>query len=877
MKNKIIYLFFLLFSINNINSQALKGKTETEAKVPVSANIIIKNSENKDLISEFFKSDNNGEFMVTLKKKYSKIYFEVTAMGYQKIIDSIINPDKEKTYTFSYILSSKTTELEEVIIKQEKFEIEGDTTSFNPKSYKDGTERKVEDLIKKLPGMEVEPNGAIKYRGKKVTSVQLEGDDLFGYNYAMGTRNISVDMVEQVQAIDNYSANPLLKGIENSDNVAINLKLKKGKLDFSGNGNLGSGFDSEIKAKNDLNFDILGVSKKYKSFGSISYNNIGTNNSGNDYFSMSANLDAIQNEELMTKKIIPENIFSSNLVTQRANINNQLALSYNIIYRFSQKLSLKTNVSFMNDKIYFLEKNNTFFNSENINYNDQTETIKKPENKQLELKLTYNTSKVSLLEIETTFQKENINSLNSILQNDTSSFNTNLKTENVFWKNKFQYTYKISSNKALQFISNFSINSIPQELSIYPTTFSFGGNLQKSEFEKKYLSNKMVLLGSTKKVKYAFTVGSVFENNPFDSNLLENNNQIIFNFRNKLNYKKTTFYSEIISTYVLGNWKFQPTIRLSNINQDYNDKIENNFKSKNSLVFIPNLIVSYVLNNKSTIKISGNYEEKTPNEENLFTNYIAQNNRFIKKNNLNLDLQQNQNYTFSYRFDDLFTSFATNMVLIYDNKKNTYISSVDIQNDYTSYNLFQYPTNIENYSLIFGVEKYLKFLNSTIKHTSSYGINNYVNTINYGDLRKNRATNYSSYFFFNTSFRIPINFQDKFNYNNINYQSDNQNSNTIISLNNSLKMLVKPNKFWLFALSYDYYLPNTKNKDDFTFLDLEIKYKPKRYKNLEFWLTGKNLLNNKYYSQTDNSDFQTTIYQSILMLRHYLLTLDFKL
>ena len=844
---------------------------------PISANILIKNSENKNLISEFFKAEDNGEFTIILEQTYSKIYFEVTAMGYKKISDSIISPKKETTYNFYYILKEKTEELEEVIIKQEKIEIAEDTISFNAKSYKDGTERKVEDLIKKLPGMEVDANGSIKYQGKNVTAVQIEGDDLFGYNYAMGTRNISIDMIEQIQAIDNYSANPLLKGIENSENVSLNLKLRKNRLDITANGNMGSGFDSDIKARNDLNFNVLGISKKYKSFGNISYNNVGMNNSGDDYFSMTANLNEILNEELIAKKNIPEKIFSSNFDTQRTNINNQLALSYNIIYRFSHKLSLKTNVSFMNDKIYFLENNNTFFNSENINYNDQTETIKKPETKQLELKLTYNTSKISLLEIETTFQKEKINSTNSIIQNNTSFFNTNLRTNNLFWKNKLQYTYKLGVNKALQLISNFSINEIPQELSINQTNFSFGGNLQKSEFAKKQLSNKIVLLGSSKKVKYAFTIGSFIEINPFISNLLDNNNAINPNFQNEFNYKKATLFSEIGATYVFEKWKLQPTIRFSNINQEYQNKIDNIFKSKKSAIVTPNLNITYLVNNKSTFKISGNYEEKVPNEENLFTNFIAQNNRFIKQNSLNLNLQQNQNFLLSYRFNDLFTSFATNLALIYDNKKNTYLSSVDIQNDFTIYNFFQSPTNIENYSLNFGIEKYIKFLNSTLKHTSNYGINNFKNIVNQSELRNNQSRNYNAYFFISTAFRLPINFQNKFNYSNINFKSDNQTSNTNISLNNSLKMLIKPNRVLLFTFSYDYFLPNTKNKDNFTFVDLEIKYKPKQLKNLEFWITGKNLLNYQFYSQTENSDFQTTIYQSSLMPRYYLLTLDYKL
>ncbi|MBP9601514.1 MAG: hypothetical protein KBE41_08430 [Lutibacter sp.] len=872
-----ILILCLIIVCNFSFSQTLKGKVQNTLKEPISANILIKNSENKNLISEFFKTDDNGDFTAVLEENYTKIYFEITAMGYEKIADSIISPSKNRTYNLNYILNEKITELQEVIVSQEKFEIEGDTVSFNPRSYKDGTERKVEDLIKKLPGMEVEENGSIKYRGKKVTSVQLEGDDLFGYNYAMGTRNISVDMVEQVQAIDNYSANPLLKGIENSEEVAINLKLKKGKLDISGNGNLGSGFDNNIDPRNDLNFNLLGISKKYKSFSSISYNNVGLNNSAEDYFSMSASLEDIQNEDFYAKKIIPENIFMSNFDTQRANINNQLAVSNNLIYRFSQKLSLKANISFLNDKITFLENNNTFFNTENINYNDQSETIKKPINKQLGFKLTYNTSKVSLLEIETAIQSEKINTSNSIVQNNNTFFNTSLKTENIFWNNKIQYTYKISNNKALQYISNFSINAIPQELNIYPISFSFNGNLQKSEFEKKYYSNKFVLLGNSKKNKYVFTLGSVFENNPFNSNLFENNSSINPDFINQFNYKKATLFSEFGTTYALENWKFQPTLRISSINQTYKNDLESTNKTMQSFIVIPSLNISYSLSGNSTFKLTGSYEEKTPNEEYLFTNLIAQNNRFIRRNILDLNLQQNQNYILSYRYNNLFTAFSTNLSLIYNNNKNTYLSSIEIQDNFTISTFFQSPTNIENYSLNFGIEKYVNFLNSNIKHVSNYGINNYKNVVNQSDLRNNQSRNYNAYFFITTVFNFPINFQNKFNYSNINFISDNQNSNTNISFNNNLKMLIKPNNKFLFTISYDYFKPNTKLNEDFTFLDFEIKYKPKKMRFIEFWLTGKNLLNNTFFSQTENTDFQNTTYQSSLMPRHFLLTLDFKL
>ncbi|EOG6906926.1 hypothetical protein ACLH3U_001166, partial [Flavobacterium psychrophilum] len=351
-KNKKFAVFVFLFISLNSFSQTISGKITNEVSEPLSANIIIKDSENRNEVSEFFRANSKGEFTANLKKNYAKIFFEITAFGYESTAESIINPDKNKVYNFNYTLKKETTQLKEVVVVSEKkkFVVKDDTIKFNPSAYRDGTERKVEDLIKKLPGMEVAENGTIKYKGKTVESVQIEGDNLFGYNYAIGTKNISVDMVEQVQAIENYVENPLLKGIVNSDNVSINLKLKKGKVDLSGNGNFGLPIATD-KFITDTSINLLGISKKYKSFGEFGFNNIGINNTIFDYFSNNSNLDREMNDAFYTKKAISEKNYATNLENIRTNVNNQLNLNYNIIYRFNKNLSLKANLYFIKDKL----------------------------------------------------------------------------------------------------------------------------------------------------------------------------------------------------------------------------------------------------------------------------------------------------------------------------------------------------------------------------------------------------------------------------------------------------------------------------------------------------------------------------------------------
>ncbi|SNB31080.1 conserved exported hypothetical protein [Flavobacterium psychrophilum] len=873
-KNKKFAVFVFLFISLNSFSQTISGKITNEVSEPLSANIIIKDSENRNEVSEFFRANSKGEFTANLKKNYAKIFFEITAFGYESTAESIINPDKNKVYNFNYTLKKETTQLKEVVVVSEKkkFVVKDDTIKFNPSAYRDGTERKVEDLIKKLPGMEVAENGTIKYKGKTVESVQIEGDNLFGYNYAIGTKNISVDMVEQVQAIENYVENPLLKGIVNSDNVSINLKLKKSKVDLSGNGNFGLPIATD-KFITDTSINLLGISKKYKSFGEFGFNNIGINNTIFDYFSNNSNLDREMNDAFYTKKAISEKNYATNLENIRTNVNNQLNLNYNIIYRFNKNLSLKANLYFIKDKLSLLESNNTFYKTENIIYNDDIQTIKKPDNKTIDLKLTYNTTKKSLLEFDTKFEKEVINTNSTILQNQSNEINTNLESKSLFWKNKLQYTYRISTNKALQFISTYAINDIPQELSFNQTYFSFAGNLQKSEFQKQNISNKLLLLGGKKSFKFVFLVGLNLENNKQNSEWLQNNN-LILGFQNQFNYKKNTLYSDIGFTYVRSKFKFEPSLIINNINQDYNDFISNLNITKSSLIFLPNLTVSYLVNAKSSINISGNYEETTPNLENLYSNSIIQDNRLIQKNVLNLNLLKNQSYSLRYKFSDLFNSLLTNFSLNYNLKNNTYISSFEIQNNYNTINYFQSPTDISDYSAKLTIEKYFKFIKTSIKHSSNYNISNYINSIN-GNLRNNTSNNYNAYLFLKTTFKLPVNFENKFNYNRVNFKSEN-NINTNESLNNSTKILIRPYKNWLCTFSYEYFLPNMKINTNFKFLDFDIKFKPKQ-KWLNLTLSAKNLLNNKIYFQVQNTDYYTSVYQSNLINRYFLLTADFTL
>ncbi|MCS7035184.1 MAG: carboxypeptidase-like regulatory domain-containing protein [Saprospiraceae bacterium] len=164
-----------------------------------------------------------------------------------------------------YDIALVNAQLQEVVVRARYTPVvqRGDTTEYRLRSFSDSTEFSVEDLLKKLPGFQVNEQGMISVNGRTVSSVLLEGDDLFGYNYALATRNLRADAFETVQVIERYQENPLLKGIADSERLALNLTLREDrKYAWSGHAAAGLGVGGGARAYSHLN--LFSVSKREK-------------------------------------------------------------------------------------------------------------------------------------------------------------------------------------------------------------------------------------------------------------------------------------------------------------------------------------------------------------------------------------------------------------------------------------------------------------------------------------------------------------------------------------------------------------------------------------------------------------------------------------
>ncbi len=229
---KIVFLIALFFiQINFAQNIKFEGIVKDTTGLPLEmANVMAVNQVTKAVDAYSITSD-KGRFQLNLKANSSyNVRFSFLGLKTKNIALTTQDKDVSKSIT----LLADANQLSEVeVVKQMPVSVKGDTLIYNADSFKTGTERKLEDVLKKLPGVEVNANGEVEVEGKKVTKLMVEGKDFFDGDTKLGTKNIPADAIDKVQVLRNFNEVGALKSVENNEeNVAMNIKLKSGKKNF---------------------------------------------------------------------------------------------------------------------------------------------------------------------------------------------------------------------------------------------------------------------------------------------------------------------------------------------------------------------------------------------------------------------------------------------------------------------------------------------------------------------------------------------------------------------------------------------------------------------------------------------------------------------
>jgi hypothetical protein len=271
----LLTLALFIFSVPLIAQQAvLKGTViDTSEKRNLANSVIALLRPADSVLVAFTRSNNEGRFVLKPAAP-GKFIVMVTRPAYADYFDEVEVKPGVPVDMGHISMTLKSQLLAEVVVqhKRSAIRIKGDTTEYLADSFKLSPGATVEDLLKILPGIQVDKDGKITAQGEEVKKVLVDGEEFFSDDPTIATRGLTADAVEKVQSYDKKSDQAEFTGIDDGQKTkTINLQLKEDKKKGYF-GKLEAGTDGNKFWNNNLMINAFKGKRKFSAYGIMSNN-----------------------------------------------------------------------------------------------------------------------------------------------------------------------------------------------------------------------------------------------------------------------------------------------------------------------------------------------------------------------------------------------------------------------------------------------------------------------------------------------------------------------------------------------------------------------------------------------------------------------------
>ena len=257
-----LFLIGLLFTLPFLSAHAQTGKGDLSGMLVDStghplekASVSLLNAVDSSAES-FVLTTEKGEFTIAGIKN-GKYLLIISYLGYQPFVRSLDFTDDTHSFKLGKItLKSASVTLDAFTIEQAAppLQIKGDTLEFNAGSFKTRPNAVVEELLKQIPGIQVEADGTITSEGETINQILVDGKPFFGNDPKIATKNLPADIIDKVQVYEKKSDQATFTGVDDGEGKkAINLKIKKDKKrGLFGKAEAGAGTEDRFAASANL-------------------------------------------------------------------------------------------------------------------------------------------------------------------------------------------------------------------------------------------------------------------------------------------------------------------------------------------------------------------------------------------------------------------------------------------------------------------------------------------------------------------------------------------------------------------------------------------------------------------------------------------------
>ena len=886
----ILLLFpFYIFSQSSISGNI----TDLDGNPIMGANVIAVNNETS-VLDGFGISNENGFYNLNLKNG-TEFNIKVTFIGFQpKEFNITLSEDLER----NFILEEQAEALDEVeIVYEMPVTIKGDTIVYSADAFNTGTEKKLADVLKNMPGIEVNEDGEIEVEGQVVRKVQIEGKDFFDGDSKLATQNLPAKAVGKVEVLRNFTENNQLRNVTNNeDNFALNIRLRDGQDKFwFGEITAGTGPDDihliapkVFYYSKNFNMSVLGNSNDigqpplsrrdfYRFGGGFNNLNARTGTSIN----ISSDIGGIGSLQNNRAKSIESELLATNF-----SVSNDKGLEISGFSIFSSNMNeLEENIS----RTYF---------TNGVVEDTGRNVLQENELELYKFSVEYEPSDVLQLEYNILLNQSNQNEnteLTSMYGRGSNRVNELLDIGRIQTPYSLNQEFKMYYTAGEKNIFSLEVQHLDQEedpigsvvrefnpflnlidfdtnQNSYNTTQT--RNIKTKKFETKFdyyylindQSNINITLGVTDvKQQYA---SNFFQT--LDSGQIKNFSDELF--VNDVDFNFTDTYVALKYRLKTGIFTFDPGLTFHSYNTN-NNQYGDYFETKISDVR-PDFRINLQFKQTESLRLTYRETTQFTDVNNLARAYVFNNYNNLFQGEPELEAGKVINYNLNYRSINQFTFTNIFAGANYSKRSN----SIQSRTTLVGINSVRKPTNssfpVESYSVNGRIDKRTKNLKG--EFGVRYNFSEFNNVINNRITKtENLGQNYN--ISLATNFRDKPNIEIGYRYN-INKYTNNDTENTFYQETPYIEIDAYFGKGFVFntEYSYNYYKNQDQTLNNFRFWDADLSYEKEGSK-WEYSVGVTNLLNDQSINRDSANQLSSQTRMYIIQPRYILFKLKYDL
>lgn len=843
-------VLFILASYIACAQTIISGKITDTIGAPVPNISVLVHRAGSTSISAYGFSDIDGFYKITFNSDADSLDVGTNSMFYKKESRRIEN----RSQSIDFVLKEEVQQLKGVTVTAKPIEQRGDTLEYFVGSFMQQEDKSIEDVLKRMPGIEVADNGQITYQGAPIQKFYVEGMDLMDGRYASISKNLPHQSVASVEIYENHQPIKMLEDKVSSEQASLNIKLAR-NVAVTGSGKVGIGATPLLW---DVSLTPMIFTKKMQLVASYQ-----TNNTGNDLtmFMNRMTYEQLESErpsetdlELSIQKPNPPMFNPKRYLDNTSHLAN-----FNVLFPISKTTQMRANVYYLND----LQKQNAGQTTTLYLPNDTSSYTEKLNNKLYDQRL-FGTITIDkndrnfYLNNKVNFTKQWMSSLGYLLNNE-DFINQNLNQQPGALSNDLRVIFPVG-NHLLDFVSYNSYGVTPEILEIEPGVFagllndSVAYPLTRQELFKNQFFTDESFSG-------IFTFGKIsMSANAGVSHLNKTANSELLTFENDVTHYFT-------KPYVRANFEYKRkritvtlnlplSLNIAQISPKSSEK-----QSIERLFFNPSISFKINAGDYWTFRLSGKFEQSIENFDHYYDNYILKNYNSIMVESAPLSVSDKIRGNAKIDFKQPFISLNASLAYSYQYRQSDMMYKYYIDGNGTSVlQMVERPNSSDYHIMNAMVKKFFSPIRTTLSLKGNMALTKSHTILNDSlVVTSSVSTSLSPDMMIKITEWLHIDYS--LNWNVIISKVGGEEKGNVKYLRHNCDILVFPGKNHLFCVTseiYDY------QEETFLYMDVSYQYSLRKHK-LDFEVKLSNIFNNDAYISYFTSNF--SLMESVYKLR----------